>query len=211
VSTIFASHRDFPIASNLLTRLVLSVGKPLDFIPQGLTNVDIMKSPLLFAVLATFCACAPVDDSSTDPTQNTDEEVRVCQTSPERAAQTALENASRGLLYTSESDYPFDYVSLTRAPTTRAKITGTQMVRALGLASTTRVEERTLDRMFSHLVNPDVTGPDAPRFAALKRTIQQRLTYVQVFAVGTIEVQIYIVGRDRCGSLVGLHTTSIET
>ena len=79
------------------------------------------------------------------------------------------------------------------------------------LAEGTPIAVRSLDQVFAHLVNPDVTGPDAARFAALKRTLQQRLTYVQVFAVGAVQVQLYFVGHDRCGALVGLHTVSIET
>ena len=163
-------------------------------------------------LLATLLgACAPVDDSENpDIPATLDEEARVCRTTPERATRLALEAASRGLLYTSESDYPYDYVSLPAAPVART-LTSAQFLAALGRPADTAIELRTLDRVFSHLVNPDVTGADAPRFAALERTIRQRLTYVQVFAVGTIQVHLYIVGRDRCGTLVGLHTVSIET
>jgi hypothetical protein len=169
-----------------------------------------MRTAAALLVATLLGACAPVDDASNpDIPQSTDEEARVCRTTPERATRLALEAASRGLLYTSESDYPFDYVSYPTAPLGR--LTGAQLLATLGRPADTAVEVRTLDRVFSHLVNPEVTGDDAPRFAALERTIRQRLTYVQVFAVGTIQVHLYVVGRDRCGALVGLHTISIET
>lgn len=170
-----------------------------------------MKPMLLsVTVLCWLAACAPLEatDVSTSP-GSTDDEVRVCRTIPEAATRSALERASSGLLYMSESDYPFDFVSYPTAPAGR--LTTAQFLRALDRPEGTVIEVRSLDQVFSHLVNPDVTGADATRFAALKRTIQQRLTYVQVFAVGTVQVQLYFVGHDRCGALVGLHTVSIET
>ncbi len=170
-----------------------------------------MRTALALCLLASLSACAPVDDpNALDEVGATEDEVRVCRTTPETATRTALTAASAGLYYTSESDYPFDYVSYLAAPASPSRITTAQFLRVLGQPATTPVEIRTLDRVFAPLTNPEY-NPDAGRFSALKRTIQQRLTYVQVFAVGTIQVHLYIVGRDRCGSLVGLHTISIET
>ena len=170
-----------------------------------------MKLPLLpMTLVCWLAACAPLEATDVPETPGTtDDEVRACRTIPEAATRNALERASTGLLYMSESDYPFDFVSYPTAPAGR--LTTAQFLRTLGRPDGTAIEIRSLDQVFSHLVNPDVTGPDAARFAALKRTIQQRLTYVQVFAVGTVQVQLYFVGHDRCGALVGLHTVSIET
>jgi hypothetical protein len=149
-----------------------------------------------FLALA-LCACAPVDTDLAEPAASEAEELRVCRTPPERAARVALERASEGLFYLSESDHPFDYVSYLNAPAGRT-ITTSQFLRVLGVPASTPIEVRPLDRVLS-------------RLPTLERTVRQRLTFVQVFAVGTIQVHLYIVGRDRCGALVGLHTLSIET
>ena len=168
-----------------------------------------MRTAAAFVLLASlFSACAPVDPIDAD--ESTVDEVRVCRTSTSTETRDALVSASAGLTYMSESDYPFDYVSYPSAPVGQT-VTKAQFMTAAHIASSTPVEVRTLDQAFAHLTNPDVTGDLAPRYAALLRTIRARLTYAKVYRVGTIQVHLYIVGRDHCGLLAGLHTVSIET
>ncbi len=168
-----------------------------------------MRTAAALVLLASlFSACAPVD--AIDEEGSTVDEVRVCRRSTSTETRAALESASAGLTYMSESDYPFDYVSYPSVPPSQT-VTKAQFMAAAHIASSTPVEVRTLDQTFAHLTNPDVTGDLAPRYATLLRTIRARLTYAKVYRVGTIQVHLYIVGRDHCGVLAGLHTISIET
>ena len=168
-----------------------------------------MRTAAAFFLLASLLgACAPVD--SVDPDEVTVDEVRVCRATTSATTRAALESASAGLTYMSESDYPFDYVAYPSVPAGQT-VTRSQFMAAARIAPGTPVEVRTLDQTFAHLTNPDVTGDLALRYAALLRTIRANLTYAKVYRVGTIQVHLYIVGRDHCGRLAGLHTISIET
>jgi hypothetical protein len=50
-----------------------------------------------------------------------------------------------------------------------------------------------------------------PRYRKLRETVRQVLRNPQVFRVGRIAIDCYIVGYDRAGNLVGLRTVAIET
>ena len=168
-----------------------------------------MRTAAAFVLLASlFGACAPVDEVDGD--DSTTDEVRVCRATTSADTRASLESASAGLTYVSESDFPFDYVSYPSVPAAQT-VTRAQFMAAAHIASSTPVEVRTLDQTFAHLTNPEVTGDLAPRYAALLRAIRANLTYAKVYRVGRVQVQLYIVGRDHCGLLAGLHTVSVET
>lgn len=125
-----------------------------------------------------------------------------------------LEGAAAGLLYMSESDYPFTYYFRP------ARIDGELRLaefRALeGISDAEPVEQITLDAFFArHIENVDpfdaVAVGRVPEYEHLKRTLEQELDRPRVFRVGTIAVHCYVVGTDRDGNVVGLTTTAIET
>lgn len=125
-----------------------------------------------------------------------------------------LATAAQGLDYMSESDYPFDVVAFPGAGT--KKPTGADLLKALGLPSDTPVESRTMNDFFNPLTDPEDTSDDfmmkqAPMYADLRATLEDNLTDLQVFRTGSIQIGVYIVGRNASGDLVGVHTTSIET
>jgi hypothetical protein len=128
-----------------------------------------------------------------------------------------LEWASNGLLYTSESDYPF--VHFLRARTgqpTNAPLSVAEFRSLLGIAPGTVVEIITLDAFFArHIerVDPadDVAQALIPRYVELRETLRTSLSQVVVYRVGTIAIDCYVVGFNAIGDLEGLKTISIET
>jgi hypothetical protein len=125
-----------------------------------------------------------------------------------------LEEACEDLVYSSESDRPFDFFSV---PFEAGPAPSIDEFRALmGIDEKTRVETRSLSRFFAaHTDTSDPYDTRAqairPRYEALIRVLHSRLDGVQVFRVGKISIDCYIVGGDRAGNLSGLHTVAVET
>ena len=120
-----------------------------------------------------------------------------------------LSQLSKDLLFPSESDYPlepFKWESATLTPETI-------LARSLQ-PSDTAIEATTLEDFFAPVVTDQDWFDDedraiAQRFRDLQAAIAT-LENVQVFKVGTVEIDVYIVGA--IGSdLVGLKTQVIET
>jgi hypothetical protein len=131
-----------------------------------------------------------------------------------RAVRRRLERAAAGLLYTSESDYPFDYVDLPAAAD--APLTVAAFRTAAGVPADVDVEERTLDDFFArHIERVDPSDPAAvalvPRYRALRNALRTSVRGARVFRVGRVVVRCYVVGVDRRGHVVGLATTAVET
>jgi hypothetical protein len=117
---------------------------------------------------------------------------------------TILRKASEGLLYPSESDEPFEVFRWTaEGPEPQARHVLTQA----GKASSEEVEEITLADFFEGLSEHE----DADRFKQLRQAIETHLRDAKVFRIGSIQIEVYIVGTTRSGQWAGLHTKSIET
>ena len=120
-----------------------------------------------------------------------------------------LSTLSKGLLFPSESDFPlepFTWESATLSPETI-------LTRSLQ-PSDTAIESITLEDFFAPVVTDQDWFDDedraiAQRFRDLQAAIAT-LENVQVFKVGTVEIEVYIVGAIG-PDLVGLKTTIIET
>jgi len=125
------------------------------------------------------------------------------------------EALSNGLLYTSESDRPFEWFEL---PGGAAgwPYGADEFARRIGGQAGAPVEERTLDRFFApHIesVDPsDARGQEVrPRYEALKTLLGTKLSDVRVFRIGHIEIDCYVVGGDGRGNLAGVRTVAVET
>jgi hypothetical protein len=121
-----------------------------------------------------------------------------------------LKQATTDLLWSSESDYPFELVTWDR---------NTDLTPAALLSDLTaddRVESISLSDLFSPVItveewyeNEELAIVD--RYQVLLQTIESNLSDIQVFRVGEIEIAIYIVGKTSTGDLIGLKTLAIET
>jgi hypothetical protein len=116
-----------------------------------------------------------------------------------------LTEAVDGLFYMSESDYPFSvFIWHLPEPLTTQAILAQAKLKKTAPASVIPWEQ-----FIEPLINP--TQATAERYKHLKALLTEHLESLQVFRLGKVEVNIYIVGKTASGSQVGLSTKSIET
>ena len=125
-----------------------------------------------------------------------------------------LERASSGLVYSSESDRPFEFFSL-RYAGKRSSPSAADFARLIGAAAGTPVEVRSLESFFArHTTTSDPYDNEAqkirPRYEELVRVLARGLRDVRVYRVGKIEIACYVAGLDAHGNLAGLKTVAVE-
>jgi hypothetical protein len=125
-----------------------------------------------------------------------------------------LEDATKGLLFQSESDYPlipFLWENFGPEP-----ITSISLLDHIGKSANTPVETDDLDYFFRNSTkDKDWHGPEqkeeVQRFRYLVKILKENLSDIQVFRVGSVEIDVYIVGRIDSNKFMGLSTKVIET
>lgn len=130
----------------------------------------------------------------------------------EQRLERELKRATEGLLFMSESDYPFKVVNFEGVD----KITPDYLRTLSGQPETAPVEEVGLEEFFRVATSePDWKGEkeraNARRFQALVRLLKERLENVTVYRIGKRDKAVYIVGRGQMGQWIGLSTRVIET
>ena len=122
-----------------------------------------------------------------------------------------LREATDGLLFLSESDYPFEVFAWGGAEPTR------EFLRGLACAdSAAPVETRGARELFRAAASePEWKGDTelavARRFQALLRLLETSLTDLKVYRVGAIDIKVYVAGRAPSGNFIGISTRVIET
>lgn len=131
------------------------------------------------------------------------------------ALQVELELAASGLVYSSESDRPFEFFSIPY-PGRRSPPSAEDFAALIGDEGHRRVEERSLNDFFArHTATSDPYDSESqkirPRYEALMRLLSTRLREVKVYRLGTIQIDCYVAGLDGSGNLAGLKTVAVET
>jgi len=131
------------------------------------------------------------------------------------AIRERLEQAAAGLTYTSESDRPFEAFEL---PGGGAgwPYGVEEFARRIGAPAGAPAGEQSLYQLFApHIERTDPydtqTQALRPRYEALRALLTGSLRDVRVFRIGRIEIDVYAVGADEGGNLVGLRTVAVET
>lgn len=120
--------------------------------------------------------------------------------------------ASDGLLFMSESEYPFEvFIWEYIAPATPQKV-----VQQTNHPKNTPVEIVGVDDFFQVATTPeDWHGEEEKatvnKFKTLVQTLKENLSNLQVYRLGKIEVDAYIVGDTPTGNLAGISTKVVET
>jgi hypothetical protein len=123
-----------------------------------------------------------------------------------------LEQATEGLLFMSESDYPFKIVNWGGI----SKITFDYLLRQAGAASDAPIQLVSPEKFFGMAMSePEWKGEQelaiAKRYQALLRLLQENLDDLKVYRVGEINIPVYIVGRNKTGNWLGISTRVVET
>ena len=111
----------------------------------------------------------------------------------------------------SESDYSFEVFQWeTLEPTAETVIQQTSH------APDTPVEVVSLDEFFQNATQEEDWHNEeeketVKRYQALVETLKTNLADLQVYRLGTVEIDVYIVGKTPSGDLAGLSTKVVET
>jgi spore germination protein YaaH len=123
-----------------------------------------------------------------------------------------LEEATRGLLFMSESDYPFEVVRWEGTE----ELSPERLRRAAAQDATAPVEERTIADFFRVVAGEQEWKGEAElalakRYQMLARLLEENLKGVSVYRVGRINIGVYVVGRSEEGNWLGVSTRVVET
>jgi Nuclease A inhibitor-like protein len=130
-------------------------------------------------------------------------------TTPEIIA--LFKQVTTDLLWSSESDYPFEVVTWDRG----VNLEPTALFSKLATPNDS-IETITLADLFA----PVLTVEDwyesdelalVNRYTDLLHAIESNLSEVKIFRVGEVEIAIYIVGKAPDGDIIGLKTYTVET
>lgn len=115
-------------------------------------------------------------------------------------AKAALEKATAGLLYPSDSEAPFEAFAWPKSDgDAKSAVLANGKVPAGA-----KIEEVTADAFFGELSGDS-------RFSALRQTLEQTVQGLRIFRVGEVKVVILLIGKLADGRWAGLRTTSVES
>ncbi|MEG4997769.1 nuclease A inhibitor family protein [Microcoleus sp. B4-D4] len=123
-----------------------------------------------------------------------------------------LKQASEGLLFLSETDAPFEVIHWPA----QGELTPPKLLQLTEHPPDAPVELRTVDEFFA-IATQEEDWHDAEeretvqRFQNLVSVLKQNLSQLQVYRVGSIEIDVYIVGVTQNGDWAGLSTKLVET
>ncbi|MBO9702135.1 MAG: nuclease A inhibitor family protein [Sporocytophaga sp.] len=122
-----------------------------------------------------------------------------------------IKEASAGLYYLSESDYPFEVVQFDDTNHIESSL-----IELSHLDKSSKVEKVTLEYFFRNMtkVYPESTDDQkmfAAKFIMLQNMLQEELTDIVVYRVGETRIDAFIIGKLKDGTLGGLKTKVVET
>ena len=125
---------------------------------------------------------------------------------------TAIETACEGLIYISETDAPV----LPFAGSAATEVTGEVILQQTEAKADEPIEEVSITEFFGRLTAVKDWFGEAERARAIKfldlhKLIEENLCNGKVFRIGAIRVQIFVVGINAEGRLMGVSTEAVET
>jgi len=138
------------------------------------------------------------------------QEIRVMKSDKEITEE--LKQLTEGLLFMSESDYPFETVYWEGLPEVSAQFLRAQS----GQAEDAPVEIVSVDEFFRIAMSEESwrseeSRQEAKRYRGLAQTLKDNLDELKVYRVGQINIPVYIVGRNKTGNWLGISTRVVET
>lgn len=125
-----------------------------------------------------------------------------------------LKQASDGLLFMSESEYPFE-VFLWDAPEQK-DITPEFILQKIGLPLDTPVGVVELDSFFEVAIaeqdwHSSEDKMTVKKYQNIVKVLKENLYDIKVMRFGTINIDVYIIGKTPDSHLAGLSTKVVET
>ncbi|MDR3665753.1 MAG: nuclease A inhibitor family protein [Ignavibacteriaceae bacterium] len=125
-----------------------------------------------------------------------------------------LNDSSKGLLYQTELDYPFEIFIFN--DTKRTSINKANMLNLMKGSPEDYIEDFDFDFLFSTPTldqdwHTDVDKKRVARFRNLVSVIKNSLTEIRVFRKGKIYIDVYITGRAPSGNITVISTKQMQT
>ena len=125
---------------------------------------------------------------------------------------TQLKQASKGLFFLSETDAPFEVIHWSA----QGKLTPAKLLQLTNHPPDAPLKMLAVDDFFAIATqeedwHDEEEGETVKRFQNLVSVLKQNLSQLQVFRVGSINVDVYIVGATPSGDRTGLSTKLVET
>ena len=123
-----------------------------------------------------------------------------------------LDQESKGLLYLSESEYPFEPIYWQGVK----HINSSLLLELTNHSPNNRVEEREVEEFFAHATEEkpwyeEKERAECQRYQSLIKLLKTHLSDLRVYRIGEVEIKAYILGKTKSGSIAGLSTMIIET
>ncbi|MBD0264343.1 MAG: nuclease A inhibitor family protein [Tolypothrix sp. T3-bin4] len=124
-----------------------------------------------------------------------------------------LKDASSGLVMPSESDYPFEPFLWSD---TKESLTAEKILELTNHPENSPVETIDLPYLFRNLAqeqewHDEQQKENVGKYRKLLEVLESNLSDIQVFRVGEINIDVYVVGKIESGDLAGLATKVVET
>ncbi|MCA1568143.1 MAG: nuclease A inhibitor family protein [Acidobacteria bacterium] len=124
----------------------------------------------------------------------------------------ALKEATRDLLYMSESDYPVEVIRLDGSE----QLSPDYLRKAAGADSSAAVEESNLDEFFRIPAGEqewkgEEQLVEGRKYQRLRQLLEDTLTGIKVYRVGEINIGVYVAGMSAEGHWLGISTRVVET
>ena len=125
---------------------------------------------------------------------------------------TQLKQASKGLFFLSETDAPFEVIHWSA----QGELTPAKLLQLTNHPPDAPLEMLAVDDFFAIATQEEDWHDEEERetvklFQNLVSVLKQNLSQLQVYRVGNIEIDVYIVGVTDGGGLAGLSTKLVET
>jgi histidine triad (HIT) family protein len=121
-----------------------------------------------------------------------------------------FDQLTEGMLFMSETDAPLTYYGLSPEKSQEwPPSTGGQFLELIGEAPEAPVEKLAPEKFFRDLRPGNEDRED--QVAALQKAMTGELRNLEGFRVGEIQINIFVLGTDDSGKVVGLRTLSVET
>ncbi|OCQ88967.1 nuclease [Nostoc sp. MBR 210] len=125
-----------------------------------------------------------------------------------------IQQTSHGLLMMSESEYPFEVIFWSGEG--QESLTNQKLLQLTNHPSETSIEIVELDYFFRNCAeakewHDEIQQQDVQKFKSLVQILKENLTDIKVYRLGTIDIDVYIIGKTTTGDLAGISTKVIET
>ncbi len=121
-----------------------------------------------------------------------------------------LSQAVEGLLWLSESDYPWETVYIENVDHLETKL-----LELTHNNSATKIEIKELNSFFNRVTQvkdgDEEELQESRRYQALVDLLKTHLRDIKVYRVGECEIKVYILGKTELGKVAGLSTMVVET